>query len=289
LITHQDRLRGARKLSIFWQSWIPEQPPGSVVVISHGASEHSDRYRHVAERLVAAGCAVYALDHRGHGRSQGPRALIDRLGNAVADLDALIVLASAEHPGLPTYLIGHSMGGAVALSYAIEHQDRLAGLILSGPLAALEAAPAIQRLIARALSALVPRLPLFPIDASQISRDPAVVAAYEQDPLVYHGKLPVRTVAELAAAIDSFPERLPAIVVPTLIMYGTADSLCPPQGSLLINARISAPDKTLKAYEGLYHEIFNEPERQQVMDDLVAWLAARPADPQPAAAPAGER
>jgi lysophospholipase len=179
------------------------------------------------------------------------------------------------------------MGGAVAVSYATEHQERLAGLILSGPLAALEAAPPAQRLVARALSALVPRLPLIAIDGSQISRDPAVVASYGQDPLVYHGKLPVRTVAELAAAIDSFPQRLPAITVPTLIMYGTADALCPPEWSLLIHDRISASDKTLKPYDGLYHEIFNEPEREQVLDDLVAWLAARSADAEPAVAPSG--
>jgi acylglycerol lipase len=286
LITHQDWLQGARKRRIFWQSWIPEQPT-SVAVIAHGASEYSDRYRHVAQRLAAAGCAVYALDHRGHGRSEGARALIDRMSNAVADLDALLVLSQSEHPGLPMYLVGHSMGGAVALSYATRHQERLAGLILSGPLAALEAAPAIQRLIARALSALAPRLPLFPIEAGQISRDPAVVAAYEQDPLVHHGKLPVRTVAELATAIDSFAQRLPAITVPTLIMYGTADALCPPEGSVLVHARISSADKTLKPYEGLYHEIFNEPEREQVLDDVVAWLTARSAEAQPAAAPAG--
>jgi acylglycerol lipase len=287
LTTHQDRLEGAGRLSIFWQSWTPEQP-SSVVVIAHGASEHSDRYQHVAQRLFTAGCAVYALDHRGHGRSQGPRALIDRMTNAVADLDQLILLARSEHPGLPTYLLGHSMGGTVALSYTTGHQDRLAGLILSGPLAALEAAPAIQRLVARALSALVPRLPLFAIDASRISRDPAVVASYQQDPLVHHGKLPVRTVAELAAAIDSFPERLGAITIPTLIMYGTADSICPPEGSRLVRERISASDRTLKAYDGLYHEIFNEPEGPQVMDDVVAWLAARSANARPAAVQACE-
>lgn len=286
MITRQDRLEGARGLSIFWQSWVPERP-SAVVVIAHGASEHSDRYRPLAERLVAAGYAVYALDHRGHGRSEGTRALIDRMTSAVADLNKLVVLAQSEHRGLPTYLLGHSMGGTVAVSYTIQHQDRLAGLVLSGPLAALEAAPPIQRLIARGLSALVPRLPLLAIDASEISRDPAVVASYEDDPLVYHGKLPVRTVAELAAAIDSFPGGLPAITIPTLIMYGTADSLCPPEGSRLIHDRISAADRTLKPYEGLYHEIFNEPEGPQIMDDVVAWLAARSADPAPAAVQAG--
>jgi lysophospholipase len=173
------------------------------------------------------------------------------------------------------FLIGHSMGGTVALAYALLHQDRLRGLILSGPLAALEAAPPHMRIAARVLSALTPRLPLVDIDATLISRDPAVVQAYETDPLVYHGKLPVRTVAELARSIEAFPDAVPAITVPTLIMYGTADGLCPPEGSVMLSERIGATDKTLLAYEGLYHEIFNEPEQERVLDDLCAWLAAR--------------
>jgi alpha-beta hydrolase superfamily lysophospholipase len=239
-------------------------------VLAHGASEHSDRYGHVAARLVAEGYALYAIEHRGHGRSAGPRALIDRMDNAVADLDSLVALAGGS-----VFLIGHSMGGTVALAYALRHQDRLRGLILSGPLAAVEAAPPHMRIAARVLSALTPRLPLVDIDAALISRDPAVVQAYETDPLVYHGKLPVRTVAELARAIEAFPDAVPAITVPTLIMYGTADGLCPPEGSLMLSERIGATDKTLLAYEGLYHEIFNEPEQERVLDDLCAWLAAR--------------
>ncbi len=242
------------------------------MVIAHGASEHSGRYSHVAARLVDAGYAVYAIEHRGHGRSEGPRALIDRMSNAVADLDALITTA-----GPPVFLLGHSMGGTVALAYALRHQDRLRGLILSGPLAALEAAPPHMRIAARILSALAPRLPLVDIDSTLVSRDPAVVQAYQSDPFVHHGKLPVRTVSELAATIDSLPAAVPAITVPTLIMYGTADRLCPPEGSLMLSERIGATDKTLLAYEGLYHEIFNEPEQERVLDDLCAWLAARTA------------
>jgi alpha-beta hydrolase superfamily lysophospholipase len=286
LIRRQDRFQGAGGLGIFWQCWLPEDAPASVVVIAHGASEHSDRYTHVAERLVRANHAVYALDHRGHGRSEGSRALIDRIEHAVADLDALVLRARSEHPGVPFHLLGHSMGGAIALSSAIRDQERLAGLILSGPLAALEAASPGQRVVARVLSALAPRLPLFEIDASKVSRDPAVVRAYEQDPLVHHGKLPVRTVAELAEAVESFPEGVRAIAVPTLIMYGTADELVPPEGSVMLYERIPALDRTLTPYEGLAHEIFNEPEQERVLDDLVAWLAMRSPGPvTPAAGP----
>ena len=144
-------------------------------MIVHGASEHSGRYEHVAAALVADGYAVYASDHRGHGRSDGPRAVIDRLANAVADVDRLVSQARAEHPGLPVVMLGHSMGGTVALSYAIRHQERLHALILSGPLAALEAAPAPLRMLGRVLSVLAPQLPLISIDASLVSRDPEVV------------------------------------------------------------------------------------------------------------------
>jgi acylglycerol lipase len=274
-VTHvREQFTGAGGLRIFWQAWLPDETPRALVVIAHGASEHSDRYEHVAARLVAEGYAAFAIDHRGHGRSDGPRALIDRLDNAVSDLDQLGVLAAKRHPGAAVFLLGHSMGGTVAVRYAVLHGHRLTGLILSGPLAAIEAAPAVQRVVARAVSVLAPGLPLVAIDATLVSRDPEVVQAYVSDPLVHHGKLPARTVTELAGAIERFPEQAATITVPTLIMYGTADALCPPSGSVMLSERIGAADVTVKAYDGLYHEILNEPEQQQVLDDMCAWLAA---------------
>jgi alpha-beta hydrolase superfamily lysophospholipase len=267
---------GAGGLRIEWRSWLPTTADVSaVIVIAHGAGEHIGRYEHVAARLIGEGYAVYALDHRGHGRSDGTRGLIDRLDNAVADLDSLVTLAAAEHPGLPLFLLGHSMGGTIAVQYALAQQRRLAGLILSGPLAAIEAAPAPVRVVARALSAIAPKLRAIAVDSSLVSRDPEVVKAYQTDPLVYHDKLPVRTVAELGAAIEAFPATVGSITVPTLIMYGTADGLVPPSGSVMLGERIGAADKTIKPYEGLYHEILNEPEQGRVLDDLCEWLGAR--------------
>ena len=265
---------GVGGLSIYWQAWMPEGPPRGVVVIAHGAGEHSGRYGHVADRLTSERYAVYALDHRGHGRSAGPRALIDRMDHAVADLDTLVMRAAGDHPGLPVYLLGHSMGGTVSLCYAMRHEDRLDALALSAPLAAINAASPVVRIAAKVLSALTPRLGVIAVDPSLVSRDPAVVQAYEADPLVHHGKLPARTVAELADAVESFPAGVGRITVPTLIMYGTADRLCPPAGSVMVGERIGAADRTVTAYPGLSHEILNEPEREQVMDDLCAWLAA---------------
>jgi acylglycerol lipase len=273
-VTHTTgRLAGAGGRAIFWQSWSPVQARG-VVIIVHGFGEHSGRYEHVARRLVAAGYATYALDHRGHGRSAGQRAVIDRVDDAVADIDQVVTLAGDAQPGLPVFMLGHSMGGLLAVEYALEHQDRLAGLLLSGALAALDAAPAPARLMARMLSMVAPTAGMVALDASLISRDPQVVAAYRSDPLVHHGKLPARTVAELMAAGRRFPDRVPEISVPTLIMYGSEDRLCPPSGSVMLGDRIGAADVTIKPYEGLYHEILNEPERETVLDDVCAWLDA---------------
>ena len=268
-------LEGVGGLRLYRQAWVPDGDARAVVVLVHGVSEHSGRYHHVAGRLIADGYAVHTLDHRGHGRSEGSPALIDRVGNAVADLHALVEATASAHSGVPVVMLGHSMGGLLAVYFALAHQERLSGLILSAPLAALEAASPTTRLAARVLSALTPRLGVIGIDSALISRDPEVVRAYDTDPLVFHGKLPARTVFELERAVRSLPKRVHAITVPTLIMYGSADRLCPPAGSLGLHDCIGAQDRTLKVYDGLYHEIFNEPEQARVMEDMCAWLRER--------------
>ena len=267
-------LQGAGGRSIFWQSWTPENPAG-VLVLVHGFGEHSGRYDHVVDRLTGLGLAVYAPDHHGHGRSEGTRAIIERLDTAVADLDALVVSAAAAHPGLPVFMLGHSMGGLIALRYAVRHQDRLTGLLLSAPLAALDAAPAPLRLIGRVLSVVAPRTGVVALDPELVSRDAEVVAAYRADPLVHHGKVPARTAAEFVTGIEALPATIGAITVPVLLMFGTADRLCPPAGSEMVAKRIGSGDLTVKRYDGLYHEIFNEPERDVVLDDVTAWFSGR--------------
>lgn len=244
------------------------------MVLAHGVSEHSDRYAHVAARLTGAGYAVYALDHRGHGDSGGRRAVIDRMQHAVGDLDVLIATARSKHPQLKLLLLGHSMGGAIALEYAIQHEERIDGLVLSAPAAALEAASPIELFAGRVLSAFTPGVGVFPVDSSKISRDPDVVRAYDEDPRVFHDKLPARTVSELAGVIQTFPERTPGLHLPLLVMVGTGDEVVPPEASRMVHERASSEDKRLIEYEGLFHEILNEPEQDRVMDDLVAWLDA---------------
>ena len=272
----EGQFTGAKGLEIYWQSWQDAAPMRAVVVISHGAGEHSGRYQRVALALAELGYPVYALDHRGHGRSGGRRALVDRLDNAAADLDLLIDLARREHPDVPLFLLGHSLGGTIALRYALRHQDKLDGLILSGPVAAIDLPPAPVRLAVKALSAVAPWMPALGVDPAVVSRDPAEVEAYRTDPLVHHGKLPLRTVAEIASATEAFPEQVGSLTLPILLVHGSEDRLAPVQGSRMVHKRVSSEDKTLEIYEGFFHEVLNEPpeDRARVLADIVTWLQA---------------
>jgi acylglycerol lipase len=270
----EGRFEGAGAVKIFWQAWLPEGDPRALVLIAHGAAEHGGRYDWVGNELVGLGYAAYAIDHRGHGRSAGPRAYVDRLDNAVADLHGLSDLASERHPGAPRFLLGHSMGGAIALAYAARHQDELTGLVLSAPLAVLEA-NAASRTASRVLSSVAPRLPIYKIDGTTVSRDPEIVRAYDDDPLNHRGPLPARTIGELMSATAAMPERLQELRLPILTMYGTADRLVAPAGSALVHERAGSADTTLLSYDGLYHELLNEPERDRVLGDVVEWIEAR--------------
>jgi acylglycerol lipase len=271
----EGRLAGTGGVELHWQAWLPEAEPRAVVVIAHGASEHSSRYAHVAERLVGAGYGVYALDHRGHGRSQGKRAQLDRLDYVIADLREFVDLAAGRHPDAPVYLLGHSMGGGISIAYAVRHQETLAGLVLSAPVADPNAANAVTRAMSRIVSAIAPDLGVYSVDAALVSRDPEVVRHYEEDPLVYHGKLPARTVAEMTAAVARFPDEVVDLRLPLLVMHGGADELVPDAGSRMIHERASSEDKTLEIWDGLYHEILNEPEQERVLELVVSWLGER--------------
>ena len=267
------RFDGAGGVRIFWQAWLPDAAPRAVVGLAHGASEHSGRYAWTGEQLAARGYALFALDHRGHGNSDGPRAVIDRMENAVEDLGTLLALAAREGgDGAKPFLLGHSMGGCIALAFASRRQDEIRGLLLSAPVAVLETASPLQRVAGHLLSIVAPRLGVFAIDSSTVSRDPEVVRDYDADPLNYHGKLPARTVHELAEEVARFPAAIASVSVPLLVQVGTGDRLVPAAASELVYERAASADKTIKRYEGLYHEILNEPERGAVVADTLAWL-----------------
>ncbi|MGH3673357.1 MAG: lysophospholipase [Pseudonocardiaceae bacterium] len=287
----------------YWQAWLPPDPVRAVVVIVHGVHEHSGRYAHVGDWLAGRGYAVYAADHRGHGRSDGRRANIERMALILADLSSFTRFATERHPDLPVFLVGHSLGGLIALHYAIaststrqgpteldgtEPMVVLNGLVVSGPAVEALVGSALQRRLAGVLSALVPNLGVAAIDADQkISRDPEVVRAYQEDPLVYRGKLKARTGAEILAAMENLPARLPGLTVPLLLLHGTDDQICALTGSTMVHDTASSPDKTLRRYQGLYHEVFNEPERETILADLVSWLNQHLPASDPAASSAG--
>jgi alpha-beta hydrolase superfamily lysophospholipase len=268
-------LEGLEGLTLHRKTWLPDGEPRATVVIAHGAGEHLARYEHVATRLTGAGYAVYALDHRGHGRSEGDRADLGSMDAVVADLRSLIALARSEHPGTKLFLLGHSMGGCISIEYALRHQDEIDGLILSSALASQNAASAATKAISKALGSVLPRLGVYSVETNLISRDPEVVRGYEQDPLVHHGKLPARTVAELTRSIQSFPERVPSLTLPLLVFHGSDDEITEPAGSEMIHAGAGSADKTIVIYDGLYHETLNEPEQGKVLDQIVSWLDQR--------------
>ncbi|MGQ0700688.1 MAG: lysophospholipase [Panacagrimonas sp.] len=271
--------QGKKKHTIFHQSWLPPKKSiKAVVVIAHGLGEHGGRYAHVAEALVGIGCAVYAIDHRGHGKStDGGTAFVDSFSNVVEDMDQLVELAKREQPKKPLFLLGHSMGGALSLSYTLKHGDKLTALILSGPAVALDGAPPMMKPLSKFLSMLAPKLGMFGIDPSLVSRDKDAVAAYANDPLNAHGKVPARTLGEIVKFVEWLPAVLSVIKLPVLILHGSADKLAGVAGSEMVLKKLGSKDKTLKIYDGLEHEIFNElpADRAIVLKDLTDWVGVR--------------
>jgi acylglycerol lipase len=268
----EDTFDGVRGLRIHVRTWLPAGAPTGVVVIAHGFAEHAGRYSAVAERLVADGLAVRAADHRGHGLSEGKRTSVVRFGDYVDDLNAVIAQARGRWPSQPLVLLGHSMGGLIALDLAVRSSDSLDGLIVSAPAACPREVSRFKLAVGRALSRVAPDTGVLRLPLDRISRDPEVVAAYNNDPLVFRAPMRARLGAEMLDAMDRVDAGLPSLRVPLLVMQGTADGLVDPGCGPHVYERAGSPDKTLKMYDGLWHEIFNEPERDHVLGDLIAWL-----------------
>ena len=249
---------GKGGLTIFHQRWLPDGDARAVLLIAHGYGEHSGRYGNVVDEFVPRGVAIYALDHRGHGKSEGERVHVDHFDDYVDDLRTFYDYVRRETNDLPIYLLGHSMGVSIAVSYAARYQEELAGLILSGG--------GMGRRGPRPAGAKQVDL------AATVSKDPAVVQAYTDDPLVFHGTAPASRRAAMAELGEALPGRVRAITLPVLIIAGGASPLGDSEGSKELYETVSSQDKTLKVYDGLMHEIFNEPERAGVFADMLAWF-----------------
>jgi acylglycerol lipase len=261
--------RGSR---VAWRAWLPDTATRGVIVLVHGVAEHSGRYVHVGKRLADAGFAVYALDHIGHGKSAGGNANIGSMDGAADNVAAMLDIVSLEHPDVPRFLIGHSMGSLIVLYLATRAPIDVAGIVVSAPPLDIPLGNPLQRLFAPLLTKLTPNLGVLKLDSSMISRDPEVVRVYNNDPLVFRGKLPARTAVEILKATNLVKGRLDKLTVPLLVLHGTADAVAAPSSSTLIEQGAASKDLTVIRYDGLYHEIFNEPEKDKVLGDVVDWL-----------------
>ncbi|MCW2688459.1 MAG: lysophospholipase, partial [Mycobacterium sp.] len=267
---------GVGGVRIVYDVWTPEQAPRGVVVLSHGYAEHARRYDHVALRFGEDGLLVYALDHRGHGRSGGKRVLVRDISEYTGDFATLVGIAATDYPDLKRIVLGHSMGGGIVFAYAVEHPDDYAAMVLSGPAVAAQLGqPKVKVVVAKFLGAIAPGLPAEQLPAAAVSRDPDVVAAYEADPLVFHGKLPTGVARALLQVGESMPQRARALTAPLLVVHGDEDKLIPVEGSRLLVDCVGSTDVNLKVYPGLYHEVFNEPEQAVVLDDVTSWIEVR--------------
>jgi alpha-beta hydrolase superfamily lysophospholipase len=261
---------------IVYDVWTPNTDPNGVVVLCHGYAEHARRYDHVAQRFGEAGLVTYALDLRGHGRSGGKRVFLKHISDYTDDFHHLVGLATAEYPELKRVVLGHSMGGGVVFTYGVEHPDDYALMVLSGPAVyAQDAVSPVMVVVANVLGSALPGLPVEQLPADAVSRDPAVVAAYEADPLVHHGKLPAGIAKALIGVGQTMPQRASALTAPLLVVHGGQDKLIPVAGSERLVECVASEDVHLKVYPELYHEVFNEPERALVLDDVVSWIEVR--------------
>ena len=267
---------GVGGVRIVYDVWTPDIAPRAVVVLSHGLGEYARRYDHVAQRFGEAGLVTYALDHRGHGRSGGKRMLVRDISEYTGDFDILVGIANRENPGLRSIVLGHSMGGGIVFAYGVERPDNYDLMVLSAPaVAAQDLVSPLVAFAAKMLGVLLPGLPVQELDVNAISRDPAVVAAYNADPLVYHGKVPAGVGRALLQVGETMPQRAPALTAPLLVVHGSEDRLIPVEGSRRLVGSVGSDDVELKVYPGLYHEVFNEPEQDQVLGDVVSWILNR--------------
>ncbi|HEX6659415.1 MAG TPA: alpha/beta hydrolase [Ilumatobacter sp.] len=266
-------------LTIYHQAWLPDGDAKALVILLHGLAEHSGRYTHVAKALTDAGYAVHAVDLRGHGKSDGKRTYVKSYAEYQRDILQFRRLVELRHPGLPLFVLGHSMGGNLALGHVLDHQAGVRGMALSAPALAPGTSLSPTKIkLAKLLGKIAPGLRPEKLSADAISRDPAVVAAYVADPLVFNGRVTAGAAAALLGSMESFPARYTELRLPILLQHGTADALVDIAGTRQLETGAVNAKVTTHYYEGLYHEVFNEPEQAAALADTVAWLDSVLAD-----------
>jgi len=271
---HQEGyLKSNRGTNVYYQYWLPDCEIKAVILVAHGLAEHSGRYMNLVDHFVPSGYAVYGIDHIGHGKSDGKRVYVERFQDFTKTLKIYFDYIQDQQPEKPIFLVGHSMGGLIGAAYLLTHQDELSGAVFSGPAIKIpDNISSVTILAGKILSILVPKAGVAPLKFEGISRDTAVVNAYIHDSLVYTGKITARLAAELIKTMDLVKEHASKIVLPIMIAQGGEDKLVNPDGAQLLYDLAGSKDKTINIYDGLYHEIFNEPEKDRVLNDVRQWM-----------------
>ncbi len=268
--------QGTGGVRLFEQKWLPSSKPIGTVIIIHGLVDHSGYYSETASELVRRSYGVYAFDLRGHGRSEGEKSFVESFDDYLSDLEIFRNRVEEAQRDQRIFLLAHSMGGAIATMFVLTGKPRVQGLLLSG--AALKVGKEVSRLtkaLTPTLSRLAPRMRALNLDNNFVSRNQDIVERKKGDPLIDHKKIPVRTGAELLKTINKIQAKMEELTIPVLIMHGTADKWTNPEGSKELYSRSKSKDKTLKMYEGFFHEILSDPERARVHSDVLEWLGTR--------------
>ena len=265
---------GIGGLKIATRSWEPAGVPRGLMILVHGFNAHSGYMAWPGEQFAAKGFAAYALDLRGRGKSEGERFYVENFSEYVDDVGRLVDIARSEYPGLPVYVLGHSAGGVISTSYVFEHQNEIAGLICES-FALDVGVPDIASLLIKGISYIAPHAHLFTLKNEDFSRDPKAVAEMNSDPLIAGESQPAETGAEMLRAAERLRQNFPKFTVPVLIIHGTADKATMPAGSQFFYDTAGSEDKTLKLYEGHFHDLLNDLDKEKVMSDIMSWLEAR--------------
>jgi alpha-beta hydrolase superfamily lysophospholipase len=271
---HEEWLTGEDGPRIFTRHWEPAEPAKASLVLCHGVNSLGGQYVRAAEAFAARGFAVTALDLRGRGKSDGERFYAESIDEYVSDLSNAIEFARSKHPDLPIYLLGHSAGGVTSVAYSLDYQDRISGLICES-FAFRVFAPNFALKLLEGASHVLPHAHVLKLKMEDFSRDPEWVAQLNADPLTLNEVQPVQTVAAFARAGERFEREFGRITLPVLIMHGTADKATRPDGSEQFFREAGSADKTLKLYEGHYHDLLNDFGREQVLNDILGWIEER--------------
>ena len=269
----ESTFEGTGGVTIFTRTWRPSGQPRAVLVNVHGLKAHSGLFDWAAAQFASRGIAVYGLDLRGHGRSGGAPLEVGKFDDWVSDVGQLAGIARAQNPGLPMFVLGHSAGGVIALHWVRDHQKEVAGFICHSFAQEVPAPDAVIALL-RGIDHLAPHLGVFELKDEAFSRDPAFVERMKTDPLLSKAKYPAHSIAELSRADNRMKQEFETVKLPVLILHGTNDNVTAPHGSKMFYEKAGSTDKTLKLYKGHYHDLLNDIGKEDVLGDIVTWIAA---------------